>query len=466
MSRSAESTAAICSCGVAVESEIRPYVCRCGMVLAISGQWVAPRGHIGANAKRDAARRQKQATDKGGREAWRLLHECKLGNPEWLTQWKTKIPRGCGCYKNFDDMLVAMPPDYSSEDAWFRWTVAIHNAVNAKLNRPAVTMDRAVNLWRAERLYALHSTCEYGGIERWSISLAERLPCYGFVPHMANHLKDQHLRGRLRSVAVDRTIEDVAATGKPVLVSNVHAFRPTKGVLSIGVAHGVCDHTRINICSGQYDRLVAVSDLVAQRVKAWTGRTVSVIANGVDAERLTPTRSRLDVRSFYAIPDAAKVIGMIGRLNEEKGVIRLLDALCQLPDHWGLFVGWGNFQWLQREINARQLTARCRIGQSVEHVGDIYGAVDCVATLADHEGYCLTAMEALLAGVPLVATGTGIVADLVEKHGCFGAAVVPVEPTTDAIVGAIKQAKPTTIDLSEHTSDAMADRWRSFLQSL
>lgn len=436
------------------------------MVLAVNGEWVAPKGHIGANAKRDQLRRQKQATDKEGREAWRLLHECRLGSPDWLSQWKKKIPRGCGCYKNFEDMLVDLPPDYSSEQAWFAWTVAIHNAVNVKLNRPAVSMERADNLWRAERLYALHSTCEYGGIERWSISLAERLPCYGFVPHLANHSKDQHLRGRLRSVAVDRTLDDVAASGKPVLVSNVFAFRTPKGMTSIGVAHGVCDYARKHICSGEYDHLVAVSDLVAKRVKAWTGREVTVIANGVDTDRLRPTRSRLDVRSFYAIPEWANVVGMVGRLNEEKGAIRLLDALCKLPDRWGLFVGWGHFQGLQREINARGLTARCRIGHSLESVGDIYGAVDCVATLADHEGYCLTAMEAMMAGVPLVSTNTGIVADLREKHGHLGTSVVAVDPKIDAIADGIKQAKPTTIDLSDHTSDAMAERWNNFLRTL
>jgi glycosyltransferase involved in cell wall biosynthesis len=466
MSKSAESIAATCKCGAVVEIQQRPYVCQCGMVLAVKGEWVAPKGHLGVNTKRDQLRRQKQATDKEGREAWRLLHECRLGSQDWLSQWKKKIPRGCGCYKNFEDMLIDLPPDFSSEQAWFDWTVAIHNAVNAKLNRPAVSMDRATNLWRAERLYALHSTCEYGGIERWSISLAERLPCYGFVPHLANHLKDQHLRGRLRSVAVDRTIDDVAESGKPVLVSNVHAFRKPKGITSIGVAHGVCEYTRTNICSGEYDQLVAVSDLVAKRIRAWTGRDVTVIANGVDIDRLKPTRSRIEVRSFYAIPEDATIVGMVGRLNEEKGAIRLLDALCRLPNHWGLFIGWGNYQWLQREINARGLTSRCRIGHSIESVGDIYKTVDCVATLADNEGYCLTAMEALMSGVPLVSTNTGIVADLLQQHGNIGASVVSIRPDVDATADAIKQAKPTTIDLSDHTSDAMAERWKEFLSRL
>jgi hypothetical protein len=41
-----------------------------------------------------------------------------------------------------------MPPDFSSPEAFFDWGVALHNAVNAKLGKPEITIDEACKIWR------------------------------------------------------------------------------------------------------------------------------------------------------------------------------------------------------------------------------------------------------------------------------------------------------------------------------
>jgi hypothetical protein len=41
-----------------------------------------------------------------------------------------------------------MPPDFSSPEAFFAWGVALHNAVNAKLGKPEITIEEAYLIWR------------------------------------------------------------------------------------------------------------------------------------------------------------------------------------------------------------------------------------------------------------------------------------------------------------------------------
>lgn len=453
-------------CSKVVDADRRPYVCDCGLVLSTKNIWVHPKGHLGHNRVVHEGKRRKDITDEAGREAWRILHECTLGTSQWLSQWKQKIPKGCNCYKDFESMLSALPPRYESESDWFAWTVEIHNAVNRRLNKSEISIEQAERLWKSERLYSLHSTCEFGGIERWSISLASRLPCFGFLQAVPSVNKNKEIRSKLRSVAPDRTLEAIAKHGKPILVSNVPNFERPKGCASIAVAHGCCELTRRNVSSGRYDRLVAVSDLVADQVRKWTNRECVVIENGVDADRLMPTESRDALRDRYGLPGDSKVLGMVGRLNEEKGVYRMLDTLVELSDYHGLLVGWGNYQALQRAVNERGLTNRCRIVRSLEHVGDAYAAIDACVTLAEHEGFCLSAMEAMYCGLSLVSTDTGIVADLKKQHGDFGPAIVESNASPEQIADAVRNAWPVSIDLSKYTSDAMANRWEGFLRTL
>jgi hypothetical protein len=86
-----------------------------------------------------------------GRFAWRLLHTQQLPDPDWFEAWKEYIPKKCGCQQGADDLLTLHPPRYDSPENWFAWTIEYHNAVNTKLNKPTVSLDRARMLWRHER---------------------------------------------------------------------------------------------------------------------------------------------------------------------------------------------------------------------------------------------------------------------------------------------------------------------------
>jgi hypothetical protein len=85
------------------------------------------------------------------RHAWARLHLQEIGDVNWLYRWSTLIPGTCSCRNDASEILKKLPPVYDSPESWFEWTINFHNAVNTKLNKPTVSLDRAYMLWRHRR---------------------------------------------------------------------------------------------------------------------------------------------------------------------------------------------------------------------------------------------------------------------------------------------------------------------------
>jgi hypothetical protein len=83
-----------------------------------------------------------------GRRAWLLLHNYRGCDPQWVGLWEHFIPSGgCSCKEGYKAILKDHPFDYSSPDAFFASGVALHNAVNRKLEKPEITLDDARQIW-------------------------------------------------------------------------------------------------------------------------------------------------------------------------------------------------------------------------------------------------------------------------------------------------------------------------------
>lgn len=110
-----------------------------------------PRNIFGDEGHRHRAEMYQQALSFAGRQAWSKLHLQEHGSIDAIQRLKQSIPGGCSCRREADTILAAMPPVYDSPESWFEWTIAFHNAVNAKLGKPTVSLDRAYMLWRHRR---------------------------------------------------------------------------------------------------------------------------------------------------------------------------------------------------------------------------------------------------------------------------------------------------------------------------
>ena len=84
------------------------------------------------------------------RSLWADLHNGTIRDALTLADWELQIPQyGCQCKRFYADWKADNQPDFSSLEAFFAWGVRLHNAVNAKLNKPEITIDEAYSIWRS-----------------------------------------------------------------------------------------------------------------------------------------------------------------------------------------------------------------------------------------------------------------------------------------------------------------------------
>ncbi|GAA4236317.1 glycosyltransferase family 4 protein [Actinomadura meridiana] len=148
----------------------------------------------------------------------------------------------------------------------------------------------------------------------------------------------------------------------------------------------------------------------------------------VDAYAAAPG-SRARARRGLDLPLGVKVVGSIGRLTYMKGPEIFAKAIARLPDDvFGLWVGGGPMT-----DDMRKLTAKLGIGERMrwlghrDDVGDLLPAFDLFAMPTRTEGLPCVLVEAIGAGVPLIATAVSSNADLVLA-GETGLLVRPEDP--------------------------------------
>jgi hypothetical protein len=82
---------------------------------------------------------------------WIALHDGSIHDEATLAEWELSIPQyGCQCKAFYRAWKAENAPDFSSPEAFFAWGVALHNAVNAKLGKPQITLDEAYSIWRKD----------------------------------------------------------------------------------------------------------------------------------------------------------------------------------------------------------------------------------------------------------------------------------------------------------------------------
>jgi glycosyltransferase involved in cell wall biosynthesis len=161
------------------------------------------------------------------------------------------------------------------------------------------------------------------------------------------------------------------------------------------------------ICNSEQPRDRAPSALRARHV---------VIHNGV--EPLRPSRPRTDVRRALGLPEAAPVVGSVGRLVPAKDHAVMLqvavDVLRTHPETTFLLVGGGP---LERELRTRvrrlALERRVWLMGEREDDADLMSALDIFLLTSNREGMPNAVMEAMTLGLPCVVSNTGASAELV-----------------------------------------------------
>jgi hypothetical protein len=139
----------LCQCGWKVISKVDfDLTCpRCQASLAIRGGVM--HSHNGDPSVPKIKDLKEQIAERG-RACWAELHGCQEPTQQWYAEWLKTVPSfGCSCRKNWDELTTKYPPDFSSREAFFKWSVDRHNDVNRKLGKPQVSVMEAEGLHKA-----------------------------------------------------------------------------------------------------------------------------------------------------------------------------------------------------------------------------------------------------------------------------------------------------------------------------
>lgn len=134
---------------------------------------------------------------------------------------------------------------------------------------------------------------------------------------------------------------------------------------------------------------------------------VSVIPNGVEFDRFQ-SAGACDL-SPLGIPAGARVLVSVGRLHPQKGYDLLIEAIAPLladqPGWQLLIVGEGPARFdLERQIREAGLEGRIHLPGYRDDVPSILAAADAFVLASRWEGMPNAVLEAMAAGLPVVAT--------------------------------------------------------------
>ncbi len=170
---------------------------------------------------------------------------------------------------------------------------------------------------------------------------------------------------------------------------------------------------------------------------------VEVVYSGLDLNRLR-RGNREKWRGELGLGTDGFLVGNVASLAPHKAQTYLLlaakEVLHLLPQVRFVIVGEGELEGkLKREINHLGLQGRVNLLGFQEDMASIYSALDLFVLSSYLEGLCTSLLEAMFYGVPIVATHTGGIPEIVED-GFNGWLVPPRDPQAmaKAIVSLLK----------------------------
>jgi glycosyltransferase involved in cell wall biosynthesis len=160
-------------------------------------------------------------------------------------------------------------------------------------------------------------------------------------------------------------------------------------------------------------------------------RTIGVAVDGASGPEL-PARAagaRERARRVLGIPAEATAVGAVGRLTYQKAPEDFLTmiGLVGRTDVVGVWVGGGELAERIGHLARKQPAGRIVLAGERADIPEILSALDVFALPSRYEGLPTAVVEAMVCGVPVVATAVNAVADVVVP-GETGLLVPPQRP--------------------------------------
>ena len=243
---------------------------------------------------------------------------------------------------------------------------------------------------------------------------------------------------------------------RPYVVSTVHSSR----------VRAAEDREQLCRLTPEMDCLIAVSRAIEQKLID-EGRTtvpIELIYNGVDLERYDHQEPCCTLRDEYGMEPGSQIVGVVARLEPEKGHPTLLEAwphvLQHVPDAYLLVIGEGSRRdALEAQARDLRIAHRVVFTGRRDDVPAVTAALDVAVLPSYREAQGLTILEAMALSRPVVASNVGGIPEMIQD-GRTGLLVEPHD--ADGLAHAITRIltdHPLADMLARQAHDMVHDRF-------
>jgi glycosyltransferase involved in cell wall biosynthesis len=146
---------------------------------------------------------------------------------------------------------------------------------------------------------------------------------------------------------------------------------------------------------------------LAKRYRVGSETQLVTVYTGIDLGRFDGRVDRHKIRISLKVPDQAFLIGTVGRLSKQKAPADFVNAAAlthqHFPDAHFVWVGDGELMGQMQELV-------CSLGlENVFHfagrrddIPDVLKAMDCFVLASHWEGFSLSVLESMAAGLPVI----------------------------------------------------------------
>jgi len=198
---------------------------------------------------------------------------------------------------------------------------------------------------------------------------------------------------------------------RPYVVATVHSSR----------IRPASDRQELRRLTPEMNRLIAVSEAIERKIatEGRVGAPVSLIYNGVDLDRYDHQEPCCTLRDEYGMEPGAQIVGVVARLEQEKGHPTLLEAwpavIREVPSAYLLVIGEGSRRDdLERQAAELRILHRVVFTGRRDDVPAVTAALDVAVLPSYREAQGLSILEAMALSRPVVATNVGGIPEMIQ----------------------------------------------------
>jgi glycosyltransferase involved in cell wall biosynthesis len=307
--------------------------------------------------------------------------------------------------------------------------------VTLELTKALIQSGANAKLWCVDDDPSIQWACAWSGVPRDKISGFKKT---GFgLPALSFEME------RAASNCQHRDVRIAHQHGMWTGVSRVtNALRKACGAITIVAPHGSLDQWSLRksrwkkrLALAWYEArnlrmascLHALRESEVARFRDFGLRNpIAIIPNGISDDWLRSTGDGESFRRQFGISSEQRILLFLSRISPVKGLLMLLEAIQSIQrefEDWCLVVAGANEFNHQETVEHR--VAQLGLGTSVKFVGPLFGSVkrnafaaaDLFILPSHSEGAPIVILEALGAGVPVIATQAAPWQEL-EVHQC------------------------------------------------